>query len=102
GYFGLCSMKGSMRISVPFGVVMRTVACPSHVMEVPLRSDMLCKSLRAISSHFSFVRCVSARMRGAASFGGATLDAEDKDAVAHSTEFHNARGRDNCETRRCN
>src|SRR6185437_13590503 len=33
-------MKGSIRMFVPFGVVIRTVACPSQVMDVPLRSAM--------------------------------------------------------------
>src|ERR1700733_11944131 len=51
-------MKGSMRMVVPFGVVMRTVACPSQVMDVPLRSAIGRIPPRNMVA-LSLVRCVN-------------------------------------------
>src|ERR1700691_3739938 len=55
-------MKGSMRMVVPFGVVMRTVACPSQVMDVPFRSAIGRFPPRNMVA-LSLVRCVNSELR---------------------------------------
>src|ERR1700751_1511410 len=61
GYLGLCWIKGSMRMFVPFAVWTRTVACPSHVTRVPFK-EIIVTPIGDILLRVQVIGCAEAQL----------------------------------------